>query len=170
VYKAILAALTLLAMAWSTFAATTAKPRKHHHPATTASSRAHNSTTKATSAKATKAGTHRKGKISRRPARSYQQAPTAERYKEIQQALASKGYFQGEPTGAWGPDSADALKRFQVDQNLMPDGKVNSLSLIALGLGPKHLTAKSDSVPPPQPIARPAPTVPPPSAPTSPPQ
>ena len=30
----------------------------------------------------------------------------------------------------------------------MPDGKINSLSLIALGLGPKRLTAKSDAAPP----------------------
>ncbi len=82
------------------------------------------------------------------PARSYQQAPTPDRYKEIQQALASKGYLQSEPNGQWGSESADALKRFQADQSLMPDGKINSLSLIALGLGPKRLTAKSDATPP----------------------
>ena len=73
---------------------------------------------------------------------------TPERYKEIQQALASKGYLQGESTGEWGPDSVDALKRFQTDQSLMADGKIGSLSLIALGLGPKRLTAKSDSAAP----------------------
>lgn len=86
-------------------------------------------------------------KVSRAPVRSYQQAPTPERYKEIQEALASKGYFKGEATGQWGPDSDAALKRFQADQNLMPDGKINSLSLIALGLGPKRLTAKSEALP-----------------------
>jgi len=79
--------------------------------------------------------------------RYFQQAPTPDRYREIQAALASKGYFHGEPNGEWGPESADALKRFQADQNLMPDGKLNSLSLIALGLGPKRLTAKSESAP-----------------------
>jgi len=86
--------------------------------------------------------------------RSYQQAPTPDRYREIQQALVSKGYYKGEPNGEWGADSSDALKRFQADQNLMPDGKINSLSLIALGLGPKRLTAKSD-VAPASPIAPP---------------
>ena len=80
--------------------------------------------------------------------RSYQQAPTPERYKDIQQALISKGYFHGEPTGEWGLDSADALKRFQSEQNLTPDGKLTSLSLIALGLGPKRLTAQSRAQPP----------------------
>jgi peptidoglycan hydrolase-like protein with peptidoglycan-binding domain len=76
-----------------------------------------------------------------------QLAPTKERYQQIQQALAGKGYYTGEPNGAWGPDSMDALKRFQADQNLPPDGKLTSLSLIALGLGPKRLSAQS----PPQP-------------------
>jgi len=105
---------------------------------------------KTTTVKGSKATSHRKGKIAGVPARSYQQAPTRDRYKEIQQALASKGYLHSEPNGEWGSESADALKRFQSDQNLMPDGKINSLSLIALGLGPKRLTAKSDTVIPSQ--------------------
>jgi peptidoglycan hydrolase-like protein with peptidoglycan-binding domain len=78
---------------------------------------------------------------SKRPAvaRHYApQQPSQERYKEIQQALASKGYFRTEPDGAWGPASIDALRRFQHDQNLVEDGKIGSLSLIALGLGPKR--------------------------------
>jgi hypothetical protein len=41
-------------------------------------------------------------------------------------------------SGQWGDDSIDALKRFQADQKLPDDGKINSLSLIGLGLGPKH--------------------------------
>jgi murein L,D-transpeptidase YcbB/YkuD len=82
--------------------------------------------------------------------RSYQQAPTPDRYKEIQQALVDKGYLHGEPNGEWGADSVDALKRFQTEQNLTPDGKINSLSLIAMGLGPKRLTAQSRPQPPPE--------------------
>jgi peptidoglycan hydrolase-like protein with peptidoglycan-binding domain len=66
------------------------------------------------------------------------QQPSPDRLKEIQQALASRGYFTGEPDGTWGPASIDALKRFQHDQNLVEDGKIGSLSLIALGLGPKR--------------------------------
>lgn len=84
--------------------------------------------------------------------RSSQQAPTPDRYKEIQKALAEKGYLHGEPNGEWNADSADALKRFQADQNLTPDGKINSLSLIAMGLGPKRMTAQNH-VPPPPPEA-----------------
>jgi peptidoglycan hydrolase-like protein with peptidoglycan-binding domain len=70
--------------------------------------------------------------------RSIQQQPTTDRYREIQQALADKGYFAGQPDGNWGPDSVDALKRFQRDQSLTEDGKIGSLSLIALGLGPRR--------------------------------
>jgi len=71
--------------------------------------------------------------VARRPLQ-----PSTERLKEIQQALASKGYFKSEPDGTWGPASIEALKRFQHDQNLVEDGKIGSLSLIALGLGPKR--------------------------------
>jgi peptidoglycan hydrolase-like protein with peptidoglycan-binding domain len=74
-----------------------------------------------------------------------QQQPTTDRYREIQQALSEKGYFAGQPDGNWGPESMDALKRFQRDQNLTEDGKLGSLSLIALGLGPKR-SLPGDSV------------------------
>jgi hypothetical protein len=145
--------LAIFAVACSSLAATPTKPHKKHHAATTASttsaSKPHaGAAAKGAPKKGSKSTAHRKGTVSRVPARSYQQAPTADRYREIQQALVSKGYLQGEASGQWGADSADALKRFQADQNLMPDGKINSLSLIALGLGPKRLTAKSESAPP----------------------
>lgn len=85
---------------------------------------------------------HAGQKTPARPVRSAwhpgQTAPTPERYKEIQEALAKKGYLHGDATGVWNPDSADALRRFQQDQNLQASGKLDSLSIIALGLGPKH--------------------------------
>lgn len=72
------------------------------------------------------------------------QRPAAERYKEIQQALVDKGYYKGAVGGEWNAESSAALLRFQADQKLQPDGKIGSLSLIALGLGPKRaLTAQS---------------------------
>lgn len=73
----------------------------------------------------------------RRPSYA-QQAPTQERYTEIQQALAAKGYYSGPVNGMWGAESTAALKKFQQDQNLTPDGKLGALSIIALGLGPKR--------------------------------
>ena len=69
---------------------------------------------------------------------SYQLHPDPQRYQEIQKALADRGYFKGTVNGEWGDDSVDALKRFQADQKLPDDGKINSLSLTGLGLGPKH--------------------------------
>jgi peptidoglycan hydrolase-like protein with peptidoglycan-binding domain len=90
-----------------------------------------------------------------------QQQPSSDRYKEIQQALADKGYFRGPADGAWNGDSIDALKRFQKDQNLDPDGKIGALSLMALGLGPKHgvpsAQAASGGIAPvdPPPVAQP---------------
>ena len=77
--------------------------------------------------------------------RNRQMSPTPDRYREIQGALASKGYLKPEDaTGTWNQTSADAMKKFQTEQNLDSTGKINSLSLIALGLGPHH-----DSAPPP---------------------
>jgi len=71
--------------------------------------------------------------------RNRQMSPSPERYREIQEALAHRGYLAPEKaTGAWNQTSIDALKRFQAEQNLESTGKVNSLSLIALGLGPKR--------------------------------
>jgi len=90
-----------------------------------------------------------KKQTSRTTWRNRQLAPTPDRYKEIQGALVSKGYLKPEAAGGtWGESSTEALKRFQTDQNLESTGKINSLSLIALGLGPRR-----DPAPPPkQPI------------------
>ena len=77
-----------------------------------------------------------------------QSAPTAERTREIQSTLVQKGYLNGEPSGAWDVDSITAMKRFQKDENLEADGKLNSLSLIALGLGPKRTLTATTSNPP----------------------
>jgi peptidoglycan hydrolase-like protein with peptidoglycan-binding domain len=86
--------------------------------------------------------TSKTGKKIQAKAAPRQQQPTPERYKEIQQALADRGYFNRPPDGQWGSDSIDALKRFQREQNLTDDGKIGSLSLIALGLGPKRPVAE----------------------------
>jgi len=115
-------------------------------PATTASKTAAKGT-KPVASKSRSAGARSKTAKSTHVARSYQQAPTPERYKAIQEALVAKGYLQGEPNGVWGSESVEALKRFQTDQNLTPDGKLSALSLVALGLGPKRLTAQSGQQP-----------------------
>ena len=96
-------------------------------------------TAKKTTPPATKKAKPAKRSSTRRPARRPGQVqPTPERYKEIQEALAARGYLSGPPTGVWDAASVEALRRFQEDQHLEPTGKLTSLSLIALGLGPKR--------------------------------
>jgi len=101
--------------------ASSAKRKKSHTHSTRHSSSVHHSRSR-----------------SRQGRRNAQSAPTPGRYQEIQQALASRGYYTGPVDGKWNSDSVDALKRFQTDQNLTPDGKLTSLSLIAMGLGPRR--------------------------------
>jgi len=67
-----------------------------------------------------------------------QSGPSQERYIEIQHALTERGYYDGPADGVWDAAWVDALRRFQADENLEPDGKLGALSLIALGLGPKR--------------------------------
>ena len=95
----------------------------------------------------------KKAPVKRTTWRNRQLAPTTERYKEIQGALAAKGYLKPEDaSGSWNRASVDALAKFQSEQNLgSSTGKINSLSLIALGLGPKHDTAPASVKPEPAP-------------------
>jgi len=99
-----------------------------------------------TTAKSTTTGKGTKGarKSTKTTWRNRQSAPTPERYREIQQALAAKGYLRTDQvTGTWTSDSADAMRKFQTDQKLDSSGKINSRSLIALGLGPKPAAAEA---------------------------
>jgi len=66
-----------------------------------------------------------------------QQKPSTERILEIQRALRASGYEPG-AEGVWDDRTTDALKRFQRDQSLASDGRLSSLTLIALGLGPRR--------------------------------
>jgi hypothetical protein len=74
-----------------------------------------------------------------------QQTPSADRYREIQNALAAKGYLKTPPNGVWDHDSMDAMQRFQQDQKLEPTGKLTAKSLAALGLGPKPAAEPASS-------------------------
>jgi peptidoglycan hydrolase-like protein with peptidoglycan-binding domain len=133
----------LLLLVWGANAQTGSTPKKK------ASVKKKSPTTSVSSKKSpAKKGAPRKPAVTWR---NRQLSPTPDRYRDIQSALAAKGYMNSEDaTGTWSQNSVDALKRFQQDQNLDPSGKINSLSLIALGLGPKR-----------EPIAAAAPMAPP---------
>jgi hypothetical protein len=79
---------------------------------------------------------------SKRPQKTVyrQQQPEPERIREIQQALTDHGYPL-EVNGAWDASTVEALAKFQTEQkieNLSGKGKLDSMTLIALGLGPKR--------------------------------
>ncbi len=113
-----------------------AKPRSSR-PATTAnkSPAGRDGANSATGRRTARSATKSKAQANRA---RLQQEPTPERYAEIQRALIERGYLAGPATGSWGPESVEALKRFQQDHNLDATGKINALTLIALGLGPNR--------------------------------
>ena len=59
------------------------------------------------------------------------------RATQIQTALTTAGYMQGEPTGHWDTSTQAAMQRYQSDHGwqtkLIPDSR----AIIKLGLGPK---------------------------------
>ena len=69
------------------------------------------------------------------PTPHVQGEPTADRYREIQGALAAKGYLKAEPSGAWDAATEEAMRRYQTDNRFEATGRINSKSLIGLGLG-----------------------------------
>ncbi|HNY40405.1 MAG TPA: peptidoglycan-binding domain-containing protein [Bryobacteraceae bacterium] len=135
----ILPALPLFSLAGSARKKTTSTAKKA--PAKKSSNQAaarSKSSKKATVSRSSK----RRGRTSRRRAARNlgQRAPEPERIKQIQSALAGRGY-DIEPSGVWDQRSVEALKKFQDDnaiKNLTGKGKLDPLTLIALGLGPER--------------------------------
>lgn len=121
-------------------------------PATVTKTSYRTQATKATRTAGVRPAAGRYRQSYRAPARvvraAYVQTPSADRYREIQQALADKGYFTSEVNGSWDQASIEALNKFKTDQKLRADGKLCSLSLIALGLGPKYEAINVQQLPP----------------------
>jgi hypothetical protein len=123
--------------------ASTAKKGTSKKGTSTASARKPGTTTKSASSRV------KKTPAKRVTWRNRQLSPSPDRYREIQAALAAKGFLKPEDaTGTWNQASTDALKNFQSEQNLESSGKINSLSLIALGLGPRRDPAPAIRPPP----------------------
>jgi murein L,D-transpeptidase YcbB/YkuD len=147
------AMLAMVLLAWSADGATVTKKKAPAKKGTSksVSKTASKGKKKSTTSAASKSSKKSPAKRTATTWRNRQLSPSTDRYREIQQALATKGYLKPEEAnGSWNPASADALKRFQSEQNLDPNGKINSLSLIALGLGPKR---DASALPPPPPPA-----------------
>lgn len=56
------------------------------------------------------------------------------RVAEIQQALASRGFYQGEPSGVYDEPTVDAMRRFQLKENIPVTGYPTAHALRRLGL------------------------------------
>lgn len=59
----------------------------------------------------------------------------AETITQAQEALKAAGYHLGEPDGKFGPATTAAVKKFQGDRHLPVTGKLDSITLAALGVG-----------------------------------
>jgi hypothetical protein len=58
----------------------------------------------------------------------------ASRVLEIQKALAGKGFYQGEVTGVYDDSTVDAMRRFQLKENISATGYPTAHALRRLGL------------------------------------
>jgi len=133
------------------------------------SSSSSSSTTSSAPAHSTSKKKSKKRHARREPS---QKAPTPERISEIQSALARNGYYQGQPTGKWDANTISAMQKFQSDNGIEPNGKLNAPSLQKLGLGSSTAGVSAPKPPAPTPpSAAPASTTPasaPASAPSAP--
>jgi len=60
---------------------------------------------------------------------------TSPTVRMAQQALNDRGYNAGSADGVWGPDTANAVRRFQQAQGLPDSGTLDTQTLSALGVG-----------------------------------
>ena len=100
---------------------------------TTRTAKSHSSTSTTPATRRTSAHRRRSTRSAKFVPR--QKAPTADRISEIQSALGRGGYYQGEPTGKWDPDTIAAMQKFQSANGIDPSGKIDAPSLQKLGLG-----------------------------------
>jgi len=120
------------------------KPKQSAPAKTPATSKSKTTAAKTPTASKSKTAARKRKKAPPRP--RTQQQPAPDRYSEIQQALIDKSYLEGPPTGVWDKKSLEAMQRFQTDQKLRATGKLDALSLIRLGLGPKRQALPPDGI------------------------
>ncbi len=98
-----------------------------------------NSSTKVSSTKKSSSSKHgRRSRHSRNWRHSGQQKVDTHRTQQIQQALISSHYLDGEPSGAWDTKTQEALRRYQAANGWQSKVVPDSRALIKLGLGPNN--------------------------------
>jgi Putative peptidoglycan binding domain len=68
------------------------------------------------------------------PAKRVSVKMDASRVLEIQQALSGKGFYKGEMTGAYDETTVDAMRQFQLKENILATGYPTAHALRRLGL------------------------------------
>ena len=81
------------------------------------------------------------GKEQRTRSSAYSSSTASSRYdpttvRSVQQSLNDKGYDAGPIDGQWGPNTEDAVRRFQQDSGLPQTGELEGSTLSALGVAP----------------------------------
>jgi peptidoglycan hydrolase-like protein with peptidoglycan-binding domain len=77
----------------------------------------------------------RQATAKRAPAPKRGAALPGEAILQAQEALKASGYYRVEPDGKGGPATTAALKKFQTDRHLPVTGKLDAITLGALGIG-----------------------------------
>lgn len=67
----------------------------------------------------------------------------AQSVRQVQQKLASEGYYKIPVDGIWGPRSQDALLQFQEQRNLPVTGRLNERTVSEMGLDSGSLKTRS---------------------------
>lgn len=75
--------------------------------------------------------------------------------REVQQALKDQGFYYGQVDGQGGPETAAAIRRYQIRQGLEVTGKLDQQTLASLNLGADsdNSATAADNAPPPPPPA-----------------
>jgi peptidoglycan hydrolase-like protein with peptidoglycan-binding domain len=71
-------------------------------------------------------------------------AASEESIQRAQEALNAAGYHLGDPDGKTGPATTAALKKFQADRHLPVTGKLDAITLAALGIGKDNDAGSTD--------------------------
>ena len=72
---------------------------------------------------------------------SYSQPLTPQALMQVQERLRQLGAYTGRVDGVWGPDSQQALERFQQSRGLQVSGQLNQATAATLGVNPVELLA-----------------------------
>ena len=115
------------------FSARAASDASNRTTPSSTSSRSPSKSSHVSSNSTSRKSTHKHRTVARRT--PLQKAPTSDRIAEIQTALARAGYYQGDTTSKWDPDTVAAMQKFQSANGLDSTGKLDALSLQKQGLG-----------------------------------